>query len=897
MSTMKLCALLLFSLLSFTTPGYTLKMSSQPVGVNPIVDCSIRKLAWEYSKKLLPQRGSFSEAYDALQLGSLCNVSLSTGKTFPPKPFLYQVKKPSGAGSVALFVDSVNGNDNNPGTLGKPLKSLGKAVEVYELEDTGKAGFIYLRGGTYYLSSTIQLGPKDSFLTISGYKDEKSTISGGRLYHFEWSEYFNDMGPLLNSTSCMNYSDVSPGQSNRVLKYYGKVSYPGECQSACLKDPSCFAFTHSDKSIVDFADMCYFRTDGLCPYQAQTGCTSGKYIHIMVADLSDQNPNSFTSLFLNGRRAVRARYPDGNPETMGLHTLPTGYVHMAEQWLPPAPHEPATEIHISSPVRNHTHFPQFQLGIGGPVSVFDPPESYWGTKHPVGGGGSTYTMASGLQYSSNEIFANRTWKKPETGVVHAFHCGFWANWQFAVDARDSNNRYLKWSNGGFQEARGCKAGREWYVENIFEELDSPNEWYFDDIQMKLYYFPNSSLPSEGIGTHLDRLLSIQGSQQGPVYNLTLSNVTFAHSATTFLKSYEVPSGGDWAVHRGGAVFVEGVNGFLLQNCLFDAPGGNAVFLSNYVRNAVIEGNEFVYTGDSAVLAIGSTNLIDGTDGNQPRGTKVVGNLAREIGIFGKQVSPFMQSLACQTEVFGNVFFNGGRAGINLNDGFGGGNHLKNNLLFNFVRETHDHGPINTWDRQPYLTKVRNGSASLTPAMSSITQNFIIANYYSLFPIDHDDGSAYYNDTYNFNIYGGFKDYLGHSVTADNNVYIYPDAAFNASGFPAILNNRPFCAVVSNSNRNILPSGWDLDWSNNRCVIGMPSIYEYSRCDPANPKDLVPFTANNSFYAPNKYIFIKCGDMNFSLGQYQKLGYDIGSTVADLPTVAQIIQWGRELLDL
>lgn len=30
-------------------------------------------------------------------------------------------------------------------------------------------------------------------------------------------------------------------------------------------------------------------------------------------------------------------------------------------------------------------------------------------------------------------------------------------------------------------------------------------------------------------------------------------------------------------------------------------------------------------------------------------------------------------------------FNGPRAGINVNDGFGGGNQIEKNLLFNFVR--------------------------------------------------------------------------------------------------------------------------------------------------------------------------------------------------------------------
>ena len=43
-----------------------------------------------------------------------------------------------------------------------------------------------------------------------------------------------------------------------------------------------------------------------------------------------------------------------------------------------------------------------------------------------------------------------------------------------------------------------------------------------------------------------------------------------------------------------------------------------------------------------------------------------------------------------------VFFNGPRAGANFNDGFGGGNEVESNLIFNMCRESTDHGPINSW---------------------------------------------------------------------------------------------------------------------------------------------------------------------------------------------------------
>ena len=63
---------------------------------------------------------------------------------------------------------------------------------------------------------------------------------------------------------------------------------------------------------------------------------------------------------------------------------------------------------------------------------------------------------------------------------------------------------------------------------------------------------------------------------------------------------------------------------------------------------------------------------------------------------------WFQAVTAQTHLAGNVHFNGPRAGINLNDGFGGGNLVERNLMFNWVRETGDHGNFNSWDRLPFL---------------------------------------------------------------------------------------------------------------------------------------------------------------------------------------------------
>ena len=72
---------------------------------------------------------------------------------------------------------------------------------------------------------------------------------------------------------------------------------------------------------------------------------------------------------------------------------------------------------------------------------------------------------------------------------------------------------------------------------------------------------------------------------------------------------------------------------------------------------------------------------------------------------GKQTSTLFSATSCRTTFANNVAYNGPRAGVNLNDAFCHGHNISGNTMFNWVRETQDHGAINTWNRAAYVEEI------------------------------------------------------------------------------------------------------------------------------------------------------------------------------------------------
>eukprot|EP01083_Nonionella_stella_P019641 54547_1 len=582
-----------------------------------------------------------------------------------------------------------------------------------------------------------------------------------------------------------------------------------------------------------------------CNWTKYKQAPNGLYYY--QCDLSQNNITDIKGLRVNGIRAIRARYPNGNPER-----YPCGFCSdlKALRWLPPTlPSRPEVVINPDYPVRTGTNEPAWQhyyLGIGGECENFVPNAGFWCN--------GEYKVPSGLVFTK-EILPNAPYANASGAIIQTWRPDHWSSWMFEIGQYNATNMTFIFSRGGFQGARGNANGSEFFIENVYEELDYPTEYFYNTTTKTLYYYNNETSGIDSLefeATNKKVLFNLTGdSMDHPVKNVEIRGLTLRDTAYTYLDPHGMPSGGDWALDRTGAIYLDHTENIMIQNNLMTRLDGNGISINRYNRNVTIYRNEMTLLGGSAITLWGDTRNIsypvlndpvtsmgyDGTDGNQPRMINVMNNYVHELGIYEKQSSFFFQAKSCSNYIYGNIFYNGPRAGINYNDGFGGNSTILNNLLFNTCRESGDHGPFNSWDRQVYVTKVRNGTASTIKAFDHIVSNFMIANYQSRWAVDNDDGSSFYNVSGNFLVYAesGLKSYFGaHDIIHTNNIHAYISGA-------DYDNNA---CVYDNGDQLI--GHWDR-YYNNTCIINRekPSQYAWFHCDDA--VDVWPILGNNTVF--------------------------------------------------
>ncbi len=461
----------------------------------------------------------------------------------------------------------------------------------------------------------------------------------------------------------------------------------------------------------------------------------------------------FSQLFVNGKRQTLARFPNRDDAEPGR----SGYI------------QPEGPIPEGQPDPKRGENDDMTFSGGAPQGILFDPVS----------------------------FTSKRWARPEEAVIHIYQGWEWGNMQWRLKAIDYGSRAIWFGEGGFQmgakwfedPAKIEKASR-FFVENVFEELDAPGEWYLDVKAGILYYMPEQGVDIAAARVEaplLQQLVRFVGTQDAPVRHIALEGFRLTQTASTFLEPYDVPSLSDWAIHRGGTVFLEGTRDCAVRNCWFDAVGGNAVFINNFNRGAAVTGCKFTETGDSAVCLVGTLGATNGTRRAFPYECLVSNNLIHDCGVFGKQIAGVYISRAKRITAAHNTIYNMPRAGICIGDGTWGGHVIEFNHIHDCVRETGDHGPFNAWGRERFWSLTQShsdysksrsleaGAVKIDAMEPVIVRNNLFEDH-SGWGLDLDDGASHY-EIYN-NISKGISIKLreGAYRTVFNNIWVGSNVA-------------------------------------------------------------------------------------------------------------------------
>ena len=354
------------------------------------------------------------------------------------------------------------------------------------------------------------------------------------------------------------------------------------------------------------------------------------------------------------------------------------------------------------------------------------------------------------------------------------HPNLWGDFTWQITGKNDQGGVSL--EGGWQNNRGAAAHRTiHFVDNIFEELDSPGEWFLNTKTHTLYYYPTAGLDLKNAtieATRLRSLVEFRGSDASPVRFVTPRGLTFRQSARTMMDSKEPLVRSDWAIYRGGAVFFQGTEDCTLADSFLDQVGGNAIFVNDYNRRVVIRGCQIAKAGASGICFVGdpkaarsvlfnynqSNQLADidrtprpQTD-NYPADCLVDDCLIYLTGRVEKQTAGVEIDLAQSITVRHCSIYDMPRSGINISDGCWGGHVVEYCDIFDTVKETGDHGSFNSWGRDRYwLPDINVVNAWVKqvpelPKLDAVKPIILRNNRWRCdhgWDIDLDDGSSYY----------------------------------------------------------------------------------------------------------------------------------------------------------
>ena len=390
------------------------------------------------------------------------------------------------------------------------------------------------------------------------------------------------------------------------------------------------------------------------------------------------------------------------------------------------------------------------------------------------------------------------WKNPKGAYIHAMHLHNWGGYSYEVTGKDENGNltYI----GGWQNNRQMGMHSDFkFIENLYEEMTEPGEWYFDKENKRVYAILKD-------GHDLNNAYVCANSsffKLESCKNVKIENIKIRRAKRTFMLTNEPLLRSDWTIYRGGAIYFTNSRDCAISSCsLFDI-GTNGVFVDGKNSNITVSKCHFKDLGASGVCFVGkpssvrsplfeatkSQSFLDidkkkGPCSNEyPKSCTVENCLIERVGTTEKQATGVEISMSYKISIINTSIYDASRAGINISEGTFGGHLIDGCDIFDTVKETGDHGSFNSWgrDRFWHLYDLAQNEIYKYAYLDCISKTVIRNSRFRCdrgWDIDLDDGSSNYEIYNNLCLNGGIKlregfgRHVHNNITVNNSVHMH-----------------------------------------------------------------------------------------------------------------------------
>lgn len=338
----------------------------------------------------------------------------------------------------------------------------------------------------------------------------------------------------------------------------------------------------------------------------------------------------------------------------------------------------------------------------------------------------------------------------------------WRHARFSVES--ITGTAMKMDNPGWAESNtqaGYAARTMVWIENAYELLDTGGEWYLDTSADTVFYIPRDGEAiddSEFVLSRTTQLVRAGGTSDNPLRNVRFDGLTFAHDNWTDPSGpigYPDAQGG--VVYRGpgawednhfltpAGVSFEAAHDIAVTNSTFTHMGNAALAFGAGSQDNLIDHNTFTDISGNGINVGGITKADHHpTDpASIVRGNTVSNNTVTKVGSEFRDNVAILLGYTQGSDVRNNTLFDLPYTGISMGWGWGyvdtlgtsvaGGNVIRGNLIYDFMKTMPDGGGIYTLGNQPG---------------SQVVDNYLYGDQKIYGNIYHDNGSGGFHDTNN-----------------------------------------------------------------------------------------------------------------------------------------------------